>query len=178
MQLPGVTLEQAIQYFVTLLNETDSEDKIAQAANILLALHRLGNVGRGNLLRCLSGERSALTDEEFARIVEAVQTSNVYVLADDRGYHKIGKADDPDRRRQNVSTGTPGGAQLVDFVVCPTGRAFEVENQAKTMLDGQRLPSGEWFACDEQTAKAILRRAWREIYGADYEDFVASAAPI
>lgn len=41
MQLPGITLEQAIQYFATLLVETDDDNKVVQAARLLLALQKL-----------------------------------------------------------------------------------------------------------------------------------------
>jgi len=82
---------------------------------------------------------------------------NVYVIASEGGMCKIGKANDPQKRVRELSTGSPYRLTVAHtFPLESQFRCFEVERAAHERLAEKRM-SGEWFNVTADEAADAVR---------------------
>ena len=85
---------------------------------------------------------------------EPASGQSVYVIEGSHGAVKIGISSDPEARRKTLQTGAPHHLFLA-FSVYAGDAAFDVEQEAHTLLDAHRMP-GEWFAVSKEIAIATV----------------------
>ncbi|MBV9931883.1 MAG: GIY-YIG nuclease family protein [Alphaproteobacteria bacterium] len=175
LSLDAATLQQAVYFVASTMARTGGapEDYVDPAKQVLLELYKLGAVGRSNLFRWVP--RRSISDAEMKRIIAEAGLESVYIFANAEGRHKVGKARDVAVRRRNLATGAAGGLRIVAEYKCPNFKAREVEKAAHSRLSTDKL-TGEWFACDEATARAAVTEATAELYGQAIADTSAATA--
>lgn len=84
---------------------------------------------------------------------------NVYVIESEGGMCKIGKANDPARRLQSLSTGHPYKLSVAHVFGMPSeAEAYRVEQTAHVKLASFRM-TGEWFRIDPIMACNAIEEA-------------------
>lgn len=175
LSLDASTMHQALYFVASTMARAGGapEDYVDHAKQVLVEFHKLGAVGRSNLFRWVP--RRSISDAELERAFAEAGTESVYILANAQGRHKVGKARSVAVRRQNLATGAAGGLRIVDEYECPNFKAGDVETTAHKRLSADHI-TGEWFACDEATARAAVTEAWAEVYGQPIAYASAAAA--
>ena len=85
----------------------------------------------------------------------------VYIIATESGYFKVGRSKDFDVRRQELQTGNPekivycGGTMIDPSGVCPV----EMERLIHSMLTAYRT-TGEWFRAPSLLVYKAWQTAW------------------
>lgn len=84
-----------------------------------------------------------------------LNTSYVYFIKESGKHHiKIGKADDPEQRKKELSTGTPHHHEIVHLIKSET--AYKTEKLFHRYFSEKRL-TGEWFDLSEKELRWIQR---------------------
>jgi hypothetical protein len=164
LSLDASTLQQALYFVASTMARAGGspEDYVDHAKQVLLEIYKLGAIGRSNLFRWVP--RRPISDAEVERAFAEAGLESVYIFANAEGRHKVGRARDVAVRRRNLATGAAGGLRIVAEYECPRFRAGDVETAAHKRLSADQI-TGEWFACDEATARAAVTEAWGEVYG-------------
>jgi len=99
---------------------------------------------------------------------------NVYVIVSEGGFCKIGKANDPQKRVRELSTGSAFKLTVAyTFPLDSQNRCFDVERMAHDRLASKRM-AGEWFnATADEAADAVRASIAAASYATDKPEAVS-----
>lgn len=147
-----------------LLKNGHSLKLVAEAGgwkSIQLASRTYGHLEHSQVDSAVTAADAALKKMTVSRTAEIIKLRNgaccVYIVSS-AGYYKIGIAENLANRIGGIQTGTPHKVELrATRVFASRDAARACERHAHKLLADYRL-SGEWFACDLETAIAAIEK--------------------